>query len=365
VKECKTINDLLSTTLQKFDSSSPTTVAAAWNYTSILLGSTATNEQKGKKGGRKKKRVGVTRRKDEVDTFETQIKSLLDKTADNLFYCRPRDLTTIILALAKIVRMVRPFDKGQPTIQQAFRNVLVAKDSNFIKERAFRPFSEAANAVLSDLDPRHLSNLSYAYALLEHVPTFNDGSNIFGNIAPIAMKRINQFNPQDISNMVWAYTTIKISQSTLFKKVADPVTVDVSHPLLFQKVGDLILKKDILQKFKHQELSNTVWAYAAGDMQHPRLFEAVAETVVRQENLRGFKPQAFANIAWSFATMKIPHPLLFGKIADAVIDSDLSVFKPLDLSNILWSFVVMKEHNPKLMKKIGDEVANYEASCWR
>jgi hypothetical protein len=68
---------------------------------------------------------------------------------------------------------------------------------------------KAANETLQNLDPRSLSNLAYAFALLGRDPTIRNKMTLLGNMAFASIECIHQFNSHDISNTVWAYATLK------------------------------------------------------------------------------------------------------------------------------------------------------------
>ena len=63
---------------------------------------------------------------------------------------------------------------------------------------------------------RNLSNSAYVYALIEYVPVFDDGSNLFDYIAEHAIQLKTEFNSQGISNTVWAYATVDARHEKLF-----------------------------------------------------------------------------------------------------------------------------------------------------
>ena len=86
--------------------------------------------------------------------------------------------------------------------------------------------------MLPSLPPSHTAitllsqaNLAYAYALLGYDPVFEYGTALLENTAEESTECISGFNEQDISNLVWAYATLKVSHPLLFQSVGDAVTV--------------------------------------------------------------------------------------------------------------------------------------------
>ncbi len=63
---------------------------------------------------------------------------------------------------------------------------------------------------LDQFDARCLSNLAYAFALIEYVPEFDDESDLFHHIAmeAVEVELTKEAKPQEISNIVWVYATV-------------------------------------------------------------------------------------------------------------------------------------------------------------
>jgi hypothetical protein len=80
---------------------------------------------------------------------------------------KPKDLTTIILGLAKIVQNIQNAKEKRRvnTNQKVFGNVLLDDKSN-PNRITLNELAAAANNKLHRFDPRYLSNLADAYALL-------------------------------------------------------------------------------------------------------------------------------------------------------------------------------------------------------
>jgi hypothetical protein len=83
---------------------------------------------------------------------------------------------------------------------------------------------------------------------------------------------LSSFNPQNLSNIVWAYATL-----------------DVQNPALFEKMGDHIDDLNDLSLFK--SIANILWAYASLDVQNPALFRKMGDHIDDLNDLISFKPQ--------------------------------------------------------------------------
>ncbi|KAL7487866.1 hypothetical protein ACHAW6_013432 [Cyclotella cf. meneghiniana] len=279
--------------------------------------------------------------------LEQELKRILYKTVRSADMFSPKHLSGIILALAKIVRHGRRLggmENGMPDIDSfsslhPLHRILFADNSNN-QDDMFLPFFEAAKNRLHKFEPRYLSNLSYACALLRTNPQYDCDTTLFDKIASEAISQIDKFNGQDLSNMVWAFATLSIQ-----------------HPDLFKAVGDAVVVTN-LKRFQPQDFSNIVWSFATLHEEHPVMFQSVGD-MIAASNLRGFKPQELSNILWAFATLSANHSEMFQKVGDTIVDNydSLKAFTPQNLSNIVWAFATAHEQHLHLLKKIGISIA--------
>ena len=123
--------------------------------------------------------------------------------------------------------------------------------------------------------------------------------------------------------MVWAYSTANASNHQLFERLAD-------H----------IIGLDRLDKFKPQELSNILLAYAKTGEEHSGLFQKVANHIVKLDSLRQFNEQDVSNTVWAFAKANESHPLMFKQLADHIIALTKSgrFNDEQGLSNTVWAY---------------------------
>ena len=368
LNDCQTVDDVLQLAVENIDDLSHQS-AAVWTFTSRLMTQRPTRSR------------AVTNQVSASEK-EQQILLILDQTMKSVGSMKPKELTTIILGLSKIVQDVqgRRIDANQ----QAFWNVLL-DDNSSPKESIFQLLAEAANDKLHRFDAQCLANLAYAHALLGYDPEFLDEeTTLFANVADRSIECINTFEPQGISNLVWAYSTLKVPNPRLFQSVGDTVAdmpnldnfypqalsntvwafaaANVPHRALFEKVVETIFELDDLSSFKPQALSNIVWAYATADMQHPDLFWRIGDVICDLADLRYFNPQALANIVWAFATANIRHLGLFNKVGEDVVRfRDLGTFKSQELANTFWAYATAEVQYPRLFHRIGEEVIATDA----
>ena len=281
------------------------------------------------------------------EDMKKRLRKIFDDTVNGTEQCNMRTLTETILAMARIAKILRQQgkSKGEDSSRVILRRLLLIKDM-MPNRNIFQFFAGASMDILDQSDARCLSNLAYAYALIDYVPEFDDGSDLFDHIAMNAVDIHTKFNAQDISNMAWAY-----------------VTVGKPHAVLFEALGDqiVVVANEHLGEFKPQELSNTVWAYAKAGLSHPKLFEKVAYHVDSLDSLDRFKPQALSNIVWAYATAGAHQPKLFEKVANRIIASNkLDAFEPQALSNIVWAFATADAPHAKLFEKVANHIAGHE-----
>ena len=131
-----------------------------------------------------------------------------------------------------------------------------------------------------------------------------------------------------ISNTVWAFEKVK-----------------VSHPDLFEKVGNYITSLDHLGGFDPQNFSNILIAFAKAEVSHPALFKKVGNHITSLDDIGGFKPQAVANIVWAFAKAEVSHPELFKKVGEHITSLDhLGEFRHRSFPTLCGHLQKLKYH---------------------
>ena len=303
MSECRSLDEALNKTYDNLGILSPRDVAAFWAVVPKFLGG---------RGGR---------RQDDKDNYQQmfhQFDKIITKSMEEIESYDARELATLAISLAKIMDKVgksKHRKKGSP--QQILHDMLIGNNSEF-KQFIFDHIACASIQILHKFDARHLSNFIYAYGLAKQVLKFDDGRTFFDILADqiLSFNNLDDFWPQELSNIVWAYATTK-----------------ESNPKLFKELADYFVALDSLDSFKPQELSNTVWAYATAGESHPELFNKLADHILVLDNLNKFDAQAFSNILWAYATAGESHPKLFKRVADHIVSLDnLNNFKPQNYS---------------------------------
>ena len=265
--------------------------------------------------------------------------AILAHTLENIDSFTSRDLATTTLGLAKVMKHVSRDDEEihQGRTNQILRDILIGDDDDDSKNKRiiFRHLARSSMAVLEDFDARCVANICYGYALADHIPKFKDGSTLLDHLGERSIEMLEDFSPQGLSRMLWAYSTLGVSNSPLFEGAAE-----------------VIVGIDFSESFKPRDLSNLVWAYATAGVTHTKLFVKVANNVLSLDNIGLLSGQDCANILWAFSTAGITHEELFKKIAERIQSLDMSSLWPRHLSNIGWAFATAGESYPKVFEKL-------------
>ncbi|KAL3762096.1 hypothetical protein ACHAW5_008836 [Stephanodiscus triporus] len=318
--------------------------------------------------------------KQEHQQLKTNLKSILDDTIKQVDQFGSADITGAALGMAKIVTYFHNRSKNAILRRQhesLFKDIVF--DHKFkARQDLFQLFATHSASLLPGFDVRCLANLAYAYALIERSPVLYDGTTLLDRISRYATEKSESFEPQGISNMVWAYATLGATHSHLFEKFANAVSqrnLDTFEPLhlanivwaysavgkpispLFNKVAATVVVRD-LSLFSPQNLSNILLAYARTAQSSPCLFNKVAYDIITRD-LKFFNPQDLCNTLWAYAKAKQSNPALFKKFADAVISSNLNPsFNNQNLANIVWAYATIGDHNHTLFEKVANAITN-------
>ena len=364
MRNCKSIEELIDMAYAHKDMISPRGMSAFWTLTSRFL----------------QRRGGPTPKHEQM---QMQIDQLIGQTLQSIHKYGYRDISTVAISLAKIMKKVdeNGHSKGSP--HSILRDVLIGCYNSDNKQFIFNEIACASVPILYEFDARSLSNLIYAFGLAEVIIPVENGGTFFDSLAEVAIPLLYQFNSYDLSNMLWAYGNMKIPKSQLFHKSAETIfeldllkafnsqdisnmlwafaTLEESHPKLFKRLADHIVGLGNLNDFKPQNISNFLWAYATTGESHSKLFQKIADHIVRLNDLRDFWPHALSNILWAYATAKESHPKLFKKVGNHIVALDnLDRFNEQALSNTVWAYATVKESHQELFKKVGNHIVTLD-----
>jgi len=106
---------------------------------------------------------------------------------------------------------------------------------------------------------------------------------------------------QNIGNLAWAYASLYIPDTALFKSIS----------------ADL-MRRDF-NAFHGQHFSQISWAYATLHIQDPELFEKLSRHWMTKDCLRNFTQMQLATVHWSFGTMKVGHTAMMDRLIIEVL----------------------------------------------
>eukprot|EP00438_Fugacium_kawagutii_P019194 Skav219383 [mRNA] locus=scaffold76:758380:768154:- [translate_table: standard] len=214
----------------------------------------------------------------------------LSKTAWACATCALREGQVLAALAQSSLTSVENFSpQGLANVIWAFATVV------FVDSKLQRAVARTARTKMSstpaDFNPQNLANTLWAFAKL-----FCREEALFGEIAQLAEKQMDQFSPQNLSNSLWAFAKVKYDDLNFFRVASEHVL-------------------RILPEFSTQAAVNSVWAMAEISYHNPQVFEQVArEATGRTSN---FKPQDLSNLIWSFAEVSHPNDDLLRSVARA------------------------------------------------
>jgi hypothetical protein len=145
--ECRNIDEVLKLAINNIHNLQPTPTAAAWNFILRLL--TTSKDQS--------RNCGVGQLVQGSEQLEQHVSALFLHTMNSLEKMKHKDLTSVILSMAKFVKNIREANqmKRMTVYHRALGSLL--QQSN-----PFGHFATTADRKLVDFDARHVSNLAYA-----------------------------------------------------------------------------------------------------------------------------------------------------------------------------------------------------------
>ena len=182
----------------------------------------------------------------------------------------------------------------------------------------------AAQLASGALDAFGIANVAWALATqhaaaaaaaVESVALSAEHTGLLEALADAACRSPGAFKPQELTNLLWAFATLKRRHSRLFETFSPAVT-------------------DRASEFTPQGLSQTLWSYSKlGLCKHALLLAAAAAALPR---FPSFDPQSVATLAWSFANLEVEHrPLLAAACSHACARH--AEYDSASASQLLWA----------------------------
>ena len=173
--KCNTVEDLVHLAYDHLDTISPGGIEAFWPSLA--------------------KHVQYHRGGNSRAQLNEQLTKILCNTLESMYKFDGRDIATIAISLAKVVKQVESRGQRADTgsLHRILHNLLVGINSKN-KHYIFSKIAVHAIPILSEFDVRHLSNLIYSFGFAECDPKVKDGRTILDVLALEAMSKLNHFN---------------------------------------------------------------------------------------------------------------------------------------------------------------------------
>ena len=204
----------------------------------------------------------------------------------------------------------------------------------FVKE-----LSHAIERHLDQCNPQELANSIWAFAKCYYFD-----SDLFRNLAICAEKhaRENRFNPQEITNILWAFATAD-------NKLGD--NNNNNRLLLIKALAKAAANS--LSQFSMQGLSTTAWALAKLNFLDQTLFKAIAE--LSQRSIERFNAQDFSNLCFAFASSGQNDAALFTTMAKHA-EKHVEQLNAQGLSLVVWSFSKVGHLDARFFEQFGKAI---------
>mmetsp|Transcript_33227 Transcript_33227/g.69905 ORF Transcript_33227/g.69905 Transcript_33227/m.69905 type:complete len:883 (+) Transcript_33227:64-2712(+) len=378
MRNCQSIEEIAQMAHDNLDNMWLRDISAFWTLVSRMI------KNNNHRGDHHNRHGTEDQQQQQLQQLTRQLNSVFILTMDSLQTFGPRELAQTAIGFARIANTLdnggRNQFRGNP--HKILQGIIVGQQSQQ-KDFIFQSIANASMPALSKFDAQCLCNLAYANAIAGSVPAFGDGSTLFDRIAKNGIRKIMQFKPQELANVVWSFEKVGQSNPRLFEEVADQILslddigkfkpqelsnivlafakAGEKNPELFRKLAEHMVALPDFGWFNSQDLSTIVWSFAKAEESNPTapLFKKVADHIVALDHLHSFQPRHISMIVWAYATAKDSNQRLFGKVADHIIALDnLSAFKPQELSSILLAFAKAGESNPRLFTKVADHVSH-------
>ena len=210
-----------------------------------------------------------------------------------------------------------------------------------VKQGAPRPsFSDGrwkqlqlwAYGQLAEGEARNLANTAWSMANIScmSLPFMTE-------IAKLAQVRAGELKPQELSNLLWSFSTMRHTDPPVLQALAAEVDSRIA--------GDA----DRADSFSCQDAANTMWAFASltfASGETCKRLACYASTFVFQ-----FKPQECANTLWAMAILDVRDSKLVESIASRARET-LPEFRSQNLSNFIWAYAKMGHRNAPLTSTV-------------
>lgn len=179
-------------------------------------------------------------------------------------------------------------------------------------------------------DPQDITDTTWALAVIAH----RDRRLVRAICSKVA-RRCWEFSPQNIAITAWGLATLNFRDDVVFKRFSIETQIK-------------------LAEFEAQGISNMAWAYATLRFKDDILFSILAAEAPAK--IDAFSPQHLSNMAWAYATMGRRSDKLFNTLArhavDLLKDPRTASFLAMDLGLLIWAYAHLQYHDSEFCEAI-------------
>lgn len=261
---------------------------------------------------------------------------MLDKmTGEDLEDMKARALSTIAWAVAK-----RSTQLGETLTDQVLSAVS-------------RECERRGPEMVSSQD---VSNLVWAFATMR---VYSRGIlNLVDGAVGFKGSGMGEWSAQSLSNVMWGLAKLGVKRCAASDAIASEAAKRSLVGFSSQELSNLVWGATVAQGrispalaesveswlasntfVKPQHLTVTLWCFAKGGVSSPLLYRHAEDVVVGSvSGLADFRPQAISNLVWAFATVGRESKPTFAAVEEAIFERRLDEFKPQEVANLAWSF---------------------------
>ncbi|GIL82487.1 hypothetical protein Vretifemale_11309 [Volvox reticuliferus] len=236
--------------------------------------------------------------------------------------------------------------------------------------------AQAALRRMSDFSPQNLSNLVWSFVYMHHAD-----EALLSAASRFVCARVGEFKPQELANVVWAFASLGHREETMLNVAAEqaqriaPLFKEQELSNMLWALGKMSLRDrpDVLEAlmaetraklpaFLPQGISNVAWALASVGHADVRFLDQVVAQCGKQ--LAAFDVQALANLVWAMASLGYYKPHFVGAVVNECLSRGLDRLSPQNLSNILWGCATLNHRDPRMLSAWAaqtlDKLASFE-----
>eukprot|EP00984_Skeletonema_dohrnii_P032883 scaffold27917_cov78-Skeletonema_dohrnii-CCMP3373.AAC.3 len=304
-----------------------TAVAAFWNKLSRQIGVSSRNQF-------------------EYSKMKSSLIGIFHHTLNELRSFNAKNLTNTIYNIFKLLGSLRNLKNYRQLSCEMVLRELLLDDDKRPRYHIFQSFADSSLVRLDQFNPQDFSNLVWSFG-----KAGISNQRLFDEVAEIIVHRrdLNSFNPQALANTIWAYASLQVPNQSLFDKVAKHIA----------KLDDF--SRFPLEKFSSQELSNTLMAFAKVGVYDQNLFEKVGSHVEELGSLHNWNPQELSTLVWAYAEVggRIGRPNVgvFEKVANHIAGlRSLASFAAQSLSTVFWAYTTVGILHQRLFNRMMDHI---------